>query len=117
LQSSRRSKEEITTGHGHRGNKRSWSNLCYGLARSACFELFYASGSRISELVALNVIRGVRSAGVGTLLFTGSDLSAPDMCCGNCGAPIIRAMRRTYFNFVFQCTVCEAFNDITLLQA
>ena len=54
-----------------------------------------------------------RPSGAGTLLFTGSDLSAPDICCGKCGAAIIRAMRRTYVNFVFQCRDCGAFNDLT----
>jgi hypothetical protein len=54
-----------------------------------------------------------RPAGPGTALFTGSDPTAPDICCGKCGSPIITGMARTFVNFVFQCRNCGAFNDLT----
>jgi hypothetical protein len=54
-----------------------------------------------------------RPLGLGTVLFTGSDPSAPDICCGGCGGPIIMGMPQTFVNFVFQCGVCGAFNDLT----
>ena len=55
-----------------------------------------------------------RPAGHETLLFAGSDLSAPDICCGKCGGPIIMGVLKPAFvNFVFQCRKCGAFNDLT----
>lgn len=46
------------------------------------------------------------------LLFTGSDPSAPDICCGKCGAAIIRGMPQKFVNLVFKCPTCGAFNDL-----
>ena len=54
-----------------------------------------------------------RPAGPQTVLFAGSDPTAPDFCCGKCETPIITGMRPTFVNFVFQCRKCGAFNDVT----
>jgi hypothetical protein len=48
------------------------------------------------------------------VLVTGTNASAPDICCGGCGAPLITGMAAvTFFNVVFRCSACGAFNDLT----
>jgi hypothetical protein len=52
--------------------------------------------------------------GPGTIAVSGTDRTAPDLCCGGCGAPLIRGMAEMSFvNIVFRCYACGAFNEAT----
>ena len=43
---------------------------------------------------------------------TGTDRSAPDICCGNCEAPLITGMpEMSFVDVVFRCHACGAFNE------
>jgi hypothetical protein len=45
-------------------------------------------------------------------LVRGSDLMAPDLCCGDCGAPLVTGISRVvFYNIVFLCYACGAFNE------
>jgi hypothetical protein len=37
---------------------------------------------------------------------------APDLCCGDCGAPLVTGISRVvFYNIVFLCYACGAFNE------
>lgn len=46
----------------------------------------------------------------------GTDASAPDLCCGGCGAPLVTGIAKmVFFNIVFLCHACGAFNELMQL--
>jgi hypothetical protein len=48
-------------------------------------------------------------------LVSGSDGSAPDLCCGTCGSPLVTGIAKmVFYNIVFFCHVCGAFNELML---
>ena len=53
-----------------------------------------------------------RHDGPDSVAVKGTDRFAPDICCGGCGAPLIRGMSELSFvNVVFRCYACGAFNE------
>lgn len=47
---------------------------------------------------------------------TGTEGSAPDFCCGQCGAVLVTGMNEVHFvDAVFRCHACGAFNDMNQL--
>jgi hypothetical protein len=51
--------------------------------------------------------------GPDSIALKGTDSSAPDLCCGGCGAPLIRGMAQISFvNVVFRCYACGEFNEL-----
>lgn len=48
-------------------------------------------------------------------IVAGTDPSAPDLCCGDCGAPLVTGIAKmVFFNIVFLCQACGAFNELML---
>ncbi|HEY7449453.1 MAG TPA: hypothetical protein VH702_14960 [Vicinamibacterales bacterium] len=46
-------------------------------------------------------------------LVSGADKSAPNICCGGCGSPLVTGIAKLVFtNIVFLCQVCGAFNEL-----
>jgi hypothetical protein len=52
--------------------------------------------------------------GPNSVALSGTDRSAPDLCCGGCGAPLVTGVTETSVdNVVFRCHACGAFNELT----
>jgi hypothetical protein len=50
--------------------------------------------------------------GPNSIAVTGTDRSAPAICCAGCGATLLKGIVDVNFdNVVFRCYVCGAFND------
>ena len=48
-------------------------------------------------------------------LVSGADRSAPDICCGGCGNPLVTGIAQLVFtNVVLLCQMCGAFNELML---
>jgi hypothetical protein len=48
-------------------------------------------------------------------LVSGSDQSAPDLCCGACGFPLVTGIEKLVItNAVVHCQKCGAFNELLL---
>lgn len=53
--------------------------------------------------------------GPGTIAVSGTHPSAPDLCCGACGAPLIRGISTlSVVGVVFRCYGCGAFSELSL---
>ena len=51
--------------------------------------------------------------GPNSVAVTGTDRSAPPICCAGCGETLMRGMAEMNFvSVVFRCHACGAFNDI-----
>ncbi|MGH9146144.1 MAG: hypothetical protein ACRD1Q_05500 [Vicinamibacterales bacterium] len=49
-------------------------------------------------------------------MVSGTDRSAPDLCCGGCGTPLVTGIAHmVFYNVVFLCQVCGAFNELMML--
>jgi hypothetical protein len=52
--------------------------------------------------------------GPSTVALTGTNQSAPDLCCGACGAPLIRGIvELSVVGVVFRCYGCGAFSELS----
>jgi hypothetical protein len=51
--------------------------------------------------------------GPGTIALSGTDRSAPDLCCGSCEAPLVRGIAQaSAVSIIFRCNGCGAFNEL-----
>jgi hypothetical protein len=71
----------------------------------------------IQESPARRRRRGILDhPGDGSVTFNGFDASAPDICCGNCQAPLAIGLPRFHLSdVVIRCHACGACNDATTL--
>jgi hypothetical protein len=46
----------------------------------------------------------------------GTDRSAPDLVCGSCESALVTGFaERAFYNVVFLCQICGAFNELMLV--